>query len=149
MTIEEIHTEWAVDGKLDRTNLVKSALDRFELHNKYWKILNNEKRIFFKIKADRATYYDFLLRYWTDPSSSSIPDEELEMYGFPVRNGLAMPKAAVDKKIEADPKFIELNLKYCTQEQKCEFLIDIIQSIRYRNKDIENALTAIKFENAD
>ena len=144
MKFEDIHKNWEEDGKIDQANMVVSSLDRFVLHNKYCKLFNAERAVLFRLKADRAMFYNFLYEYYTNHNSSSISNEELEKYGYNIRDEAAIPKVAVDKKIESDPKWIELNLKYSMQDQKCDFVEDILQTIRYRNKDIENTLNAIK-----
>lgn len=146
MKTEEIFEEWAVDSKLDRTELGKEALDIPKLHNKYYKIYIAEKYRLMQLEADLkktvALRHDFY--------SGSIDDDTLEEMGwlqeFRELGRKTILKSDIPRYLDADDVIINKTLKVGMQKEKVLFVDSIIKSLVNRGFNIKAAIDFARFQ---
>lgn len=133
MTLDEIHEEWDTDSVIDSIHLDKESLAIPKLHNKYLKIYSKEKMILAKKKSEYASLklekFNFL---FTGVTEKKHHDWELPPQGKII-------KSEIPFWLEGDKDLIELGLKISLQQEKCDVLYSIINSINNRQFNISNA----------
>lgn len=139
-TLEAIFEAWTEDSQINRVELANAALDIPKLHNKYWRMLSNERLRLKKMKSEM----DILVNNKKEWLSGNLSKEELDQLGWQpyLRKHL---KSDLDQFVKVDPDFIEFNLKLALQEEKIEVLLDIIKMVSNRSFQISNAINFEKF----
>lgn len=126
MKLEEIESEWSQDAPLDTTNLSKSAADIPILHNKYYKLMVREKIALGKLKAAydilKFEKYEFLLN----------PTKEGLDKGWEIPDKGKLLKNEVDRYLSADKELVDIGLKILVQQEKVDYLKEIVQSFKTR-----------------
>lgn len=141
---DDIHELWAVDCKIDETNLARESKRIPELHNKYYTLYYKEVLRVKKLKADYKTleldkreYYD-----------GSMAEEDLRDRGWKPYQKKVL-RNEVDKYIQSDQDVINLSLKIDYHSERAKFLEDIIKTIHSRNFIIKNMIDIMKFQAGD
>lgn len=144
MSTEDISEMWAVDCKIDETNLAGESKKIPELHNKYYTLYYKEA---LRVKKLRYDYKELELakREWLD---GSMAEEDLRERGWkPFQKKVI--RQDVDKYIQADKDIINLSLKIDYHSTRANFLEDIIKTIHSRNFIIKNMIEVIKFQHGE
>jgi len=141
MTLEEIQKLWERDAEIDRTELGEESLKIPQLHSKYYKIFSQERLLLRKfqneeisLKAKKREYFLGLM----DP-------EELHNLGWEPQP-LQILKADVGEYIASDPDMIQSDQKRAYQQEKVDFLDNIIRSLVNRGFNIKSAIDWEKFK---
>lgn len=140
MKIEDIVSEWDKDSKIDETELGTESTKIPAVHNKYLKVFMSENVQLKRMIAQRNKLKIKLMSYYLGEMDS----EELEEFN---RDQFykKLLKTEVETYIEADDLFIETNLKVVMQEEKVNYLENVLKSINSRGFQIKNAIDWIKF----
>lgn len=140
MKIEDIVSEWDKDSKIDETELGTESTKIPAIHNKYLKVFMSENVQLKRMYGQRNKLKMKLMGYYLGEMDS----EELEEFN---RDQFykKLLKAEVETYIEADDLFIEMNLKVVMQEEKVNYLENVLKSINSRGFQIKNAIDWIKF----
>lgn len=140
MKIEDIVSEWDKDSKIDETELGTESTKIPAIHNKYLKVFMSENVQLKRMIAQRNKLKMKLMSYYLGEMDS----EELEEFN---RDQFykKLLKTEVETYIEADDLFIETNLKVVMQEEKVNYLENVLKSINSRGFQIKNAIDWIKF----
>lgn len=144
MSTDDISEMWAVDSRIDETNLVGESKKIPELHNKYYTLYYREA---LKVKKLRYDYKELELakREWFD---GSMAEEDLRERGWkPYQKKIL--RNDVDKYIQADKDIINLSLKIDYHSTRANFLEDIIKTIHSRNFVIKNMIDVLKFQHGE
>jgi hypothetical protein len=142
MTLDQMMEEWRKDSSVDATELGNESLKIPELHSKYLKIYFDERR---KLKAMEFQSKDLFLKkyeYYNGKMSQEELDE-LEWEPFVKR----LMKNEVDLYLQSDKDIITGNIKVVNQQEKLNFLEEVLKNINQRNFQIKNAIEWKKFTN--
>jgi len=141
MTIEELQAEWDKDTQIDRTELGQEAIKIPQLHSKYYKIYSTSRLQLRKWESEfkvlKLEKYEFY---------TMGPTEDTEEKGWKLPPRGAILKAEVNNYIDADPDIIKATLKIGLQQEKIQFLEDIIKSLVNRGFQIKSAIDWEKFK---
>jgi len=144
MSTEDISELWAVDCKIDESNLAGESKRIPELHNKYYSLYYKEA---LKVKKLRYDYKELELakREWID---GSMAEEDLKDRGWRPYQKKVL-RNDVDKYIQADRDIINLSLKIDYHSTRANFLEDIIKTIHSRNFVVKNMIDILKFQHGE
>lgn len=142
MKLEDIENLWAVDSKMDRTQLDVESLRIPELHQKYYKIFIRERVQLKAEENDYATFYNYKVEYY----QGILDKETLDKFGWEPFQ-LNIIKADIPRYIDADREVQERKLKIHVTREKVDFLESIIKTLNTRGFAIKNAIDFIKFLN--
>jgi hypothetical protein len=142
MNIEEINELWKKDSIIDKTELGDEAIKIPSLHQKYYRILINEKLILRKQESEfkqlKLDKYEFF---------SQGPNEETQSKGWKIPAKGLILKSDIPMYLEADKDIINVSLKIGYQQEKIEYLESIIKSINNRGYNIKAAIDWVRFTN--
>lgn len=141
---DDISEIWAVDCKIDETNLGGESKRIPELHNKYYSLYYKEALRVKKLKYD---YKELELnkRDWLD---GSMAEEDLKDLGWKP-NPRKIIRSDIDKHIQGDKDVIRLSLKIDYHSARANFLEDIIKTIHSRNFIIKSMIDILKFQHGE
>lgn len=143
MTLEEIIDEWVLDSDgFDITDLSEEAHKGIKFHAKYGRykalesvLLRNMKIAYQKLKAEKEEFLQ-------NPSQEVI---KAKGWKVPARGRIL--KADIATHLGSDPEMIKMELSLGKQEEKVEFLKDILKQLNQRSYTIRNILDDRKFLN--
>ena len=144
MSTDDISEMWAVDCRIDETNLMGESKKIPELHNKYYTLYYKEA---LKVKKLRYDYKELELakREWFD---GSMAEEDLRERGWkPYQKKIL--RNDIDKYLQSDRDIINLSLKIDYHSTRANFLEDIIKTIHSRNFVIKNMIDVLKFQHGE
>ena len=141
MKLEAIFEEWDKDSKIDKTHLGDEALKIPSLHNKYYRMLINERLQLRKYEEDMKQ-----LRLDKNEFYVMGPTHETEEKGWKLPPQGKILKSDVNRYLDADNDVVKLNLKIGIQHEKVQFLVDIIKSLTNRGFQIKSAIDWEKFQ---
>jgi hypothetical protein len=136
MKIEEIHEEWAKDGKFDLSELGYEATNKkHDLHTKYTRLVAAERLL---LKTIRAQLEALTLEKWEFYTQGPTKEQSEKGWKLPAK-GLIL-KQEVDRYMKGDPDLIRVHLKIGIQMEKIDVLESIIKCIHERNYGCNVAL---------
>lgn len=142
MDIEEIEKMWAVDGKIDETNIAREGSRIPELHSKYYKMYYRAVMKTNKLKSELKVLEKDKIEYY----NGTMAQEDLKERGWKP-NPLKILRSDMDKYIQSDKDIIELCLKIDYYAGMSKFLEDIIKQINNRNFQLKTIVDWLKFQN--
>lgn len=142
MKLEEIHTTWAQDAKINPLDLSGESLNTPKLHGKYLKILSEERLKLKKLRSSK----DELILAKTEYFMGKMAREDMQARGWEPFT-MRLLKQDVPTYMNADQDVIKLNLQIGLQEEKVEVLESIMKTIANRGFQIKNCIDWKKFEN--
>ena len=142
MKLEEIHSEWAKDAKINPLDLSGESLNTPKLHGKYLKILSEERLRLKKLCANKSE----LILAKSEYFMGKMDKDELDRRGWQPF-GLRLLKQDVNTYLDADRDFINANLLIGMQEEKVMVLDSILKTIANRGFFIKSYIDWKKFEN--
>lgn len=140
ITIEQIEKAWAIDSKIDKTDLNSDSAGQLELHNKYHKLLNYVRKHLRLAQAERQR----LIHLKTDYYTNNLPPQQLKELGWSPNPRLVI-KADLDRFLEADEDLINLNLKIGDLNDMVQFCESIIKGIYQKSFITRNIIENNKF----
>jgi hypothetical protein len=144
MKIEEIELLWESDSKIDSVDLKGESLKIPQLHQKYFKILNQEILTFKYLESQQNIIRKKLWAYYT-----GISIDENKNQVFPVKKGQKFTKDDINAFIDGDQEYQNIKLKTEYHEQIIKYLESIIKEISQRTWNIKNAIEWHKFTNPE
>lgn len=141
MHLDEISTLWAQDACIDDTRLAYAAANVPKLHQKYWKILVDERLLLIKLKSHQDSISLVLEGFFAKTlTASELKEHDLEYSDKKVL------RADYAKHIAAHPKMVKITTKIAVQSEKVRYIEDIIKQIHSMNYTIKNMIDVKKFE---
>ena len=144
MIIEEIELLLESDSKIDSVDLKRESLKIPQLHQKYFKILNQEILTFKYLESQQNIIRKKLWAYYT-----GISIDENKNQVFPVKKGQKFTKDDINAFIDGDQEYQNTKLKMEYHEQIIKYLESIIKEISQRTWNIKNAIEWHKFTNPE
>ena len=144
MKIEEIELLWESDSKIDSVDLKGESLKIPQLHQKYFKILNQEILTFKYLESQQNIIRKKLWAYYT-----GISIDENKNQVFPVKKGQKFTKDDINAFIDGDQEYQNTKLKMEYHEQIIKYLESIIKEISQRTWNIKNEIEWHKFTNPE
>ena len=120
MKIESIESLWEKDSKIDSVDLKGESLKIPQLHEKYFKILNQEV---LSLKYIESQLTIVRKKKWAYYTGISIDENNNEV--FPVAKGKKFVKDDINAFIDGDQEYQDTKLKIEYQEQKIKYLESI------------------------
>jgi hypothetical protein len=142
MKLDEIHSTWALDAKINPLDLSGESLNTPKLHGKYLKILSEERLKLKKLRSSK----DELTLAKTEYFMGKMAREDMQAKGWEPF-AMRLLKQDVPTYMNADQDVIRLNLQIGLQEEKVEVLESIMKTIANRGFQIKNYIDWKKFEN--
>jgi hypothetical protein len=141
MTLDEIFELWSDDASTDPAELGNAALDLAKLHQKYYRILSQERLLYKKLEMElkqlRVEKYEFYV---------DGPTEEQIQKGWKLPAKGRILKADSGNYIDSDPDIVAHTLKLAYQSEKVNLLTDIIKTISNRGFHIKSAIDWARFQ---
>jgi len=126
MNIEEIHSNWEIDQKIDITHLIENAQDIGRLHSKYLKLHSEAKLKLRKLEAQQR-----MLRLQKFEHYTQGPSPETKNWAVPAI-GKVLKSEAKDWYIEADEDINKKQLEIDYYHEKVDILENILDMIKQR-----------------
>jgi hypothetical protein len=139
MDIEEILSQWKIDGVIDKTELGDESIKKAKLHHKYYEILIKERLKLKKLDSQLRSLKFEKYEYFTQGAS----EEHIQKGWKPLRKIII--KSEVSMYMDADEDIINMNLCISEQQEKVDLLMDILKVIHNRGFDVRNAIEWQKF----
>mgnify|MGYP003641035868 CR=1 FL=1 len=141
MKIEDIHKMWALDAKIDGTELSVEALRIPSLHSKYFVIFTEERLRLRKYETDMKK-----LKLEKHEFFTQGPTQETMLKGWQLPPVGKVIKSEVSNYIDADDDIIHLTLRIGIQQEKIELLDSVIRSLNTRGFLIKSSIDWEKFK---
>lgn len=140
MRIEEIVQEWSKDCEIDVTNVSVESAEIAKMHNKYYQMYMQESMRLRKLKTD----YKQLLKLKTEYYRGELTMEELRERDWEPQP-LKILKQDIPLYIDSDQQMIDTSLKIGMQEEKVNYLENIIKMISNRGFQIKSIIDWERF----
>lgn len=141
MKLTEIQDMWALDAKVDRTELGEESLRIPQLHSKYYNLFSNERMSLRQAESAYKELFKLKFEYY----NGTISEEDLRNNGWEPFM-LRVLKSDINVYIQADPDLGKLQMKIDLQQEKVDFLESIIKNLPARGYQIKAALDWEKFK---
>ncbi len=141
MKLSEIQDMWALDAKVDRTELGEESLRIPQLHSKYYNLFSVERMALRQLENDYKALYRIKFEYY----NGTISEEDLRANGWEPFM-LRVLKSDINVYIQSDADLSKLQLRIEMQKEKVEFLESIIKNLPARGYQIKAALDWEKFK---
>jgi len=138
--IEEIVQEWSKDCEIDVTNVSVESASIAKMHNKYYQMYMQESMRLRKLKTD----YKQLIKLKTEYYRGELTMEELREHGWEPQP-LKILKQDIPLYIDSDQEMIDTSLKIGMQEEKVDYLENIIKMISNRGFQIKTIIDWERF----
>jgi hypothetical protein len=140
MNIDDIRQLVNKDMVMDETALDIESMKTPQLHNKYLIIFTDEKLILGKLKSDFSVLRKNKWLYYT----GKLSQEQLDDFGWDTFD-LNILKSDIDKFLDADDDIITLANRILLQQEKVNYLENVIKLINNRQWNIRSAIDWLKF----
>jgi hypothetical protein len=141
MKLDDIHTQWEADSKIDRVALEDESLKIPQLHHKYWKIFCVERSTLKQLENDHKCLYKDKHEYF-----QGILDEDTLVAHAWKPWALKVLRSDLPMYIDSDKDIQTLRGKIDLQQTKLELLESIIKTLATRGYQIKSAIEFIKFK---
>lgn len=142
MTLDDILDEWKKDCALDEHSLDRESLRTSELHNKYLKMLLDQrsrlKMLKIEINRFRGELKSYLKGELNNPEDLKRLGREPSQIKILDRN--------MDNYLDQDSAYINYNLKLIEQEEKVYALEEVLNQLNKRGFQIKEAVAFLKLK---
>ena len=142
MNIDDIRQLVKKDMVMDETSLDIESMKTPQLHNRYLIIFTDEKLILGKLKSDFNVLRKNKWLYYT----GKLSQEELDNFGWATFD-LNILKSDIDKFLDSDKEIITLANRILLQQEKVNYIENVIKIINNRQWNIRSAIDWLKFTN--
>ena len=139
MKLEDLHTEAAIDAKIDQSDLATASIKRTEKTMKWLKYHSLESIEAKNLEKKLKVLYKNKWLYF----NGKAPDEEYVRKPLDIK----VLKCDVDMFIDADSEMIQGRLAVDIQQQKVAFIDQFIKNLNTQSFDIGHAIDFLKFKN--
>ena len=143
--LDEILSEWKQDSQYDKHNLGEESLNTASLHYKYLELQTRLRRSITK-KEQALKTLKMKKKLWF---SGKMTHTEIENLGWEYDpfGGLSKPiKSEMDSYVEVDPDIQNLVIEIEDLRNCYDAVLDIMHSIKWRNREIDTAIAWEKFQ---
>jgi len=143
MNLENVLEMWKKDNVIDEMALDESSRETAKLHSKYLELYSVSKLKLKQLELD----FKVLLKDKFNHYNGKLSQEELDEKGwnYDPLNGLTVLKSDMDKYYDSDSIIQEHQKKIAYQEELCNTLKEILDSIKWRHQTIKNMIEWRKF----
>tara|TARA_Y100000004_G_C8944340_1_gene425599 strand:+ start:258 stop:701 length:444 start_codon:yes stop_codon:yes gene_type:complete len=143
MNLENVLEMWKKDNVIDEMALDESSRETAKLHSKYLELYSTSKLRLKQLELE----FKVLLKDKFNHYNGKLSQEELDEKGwdYDPLNGLTVLKSDMDKYYDSDPIIQEHQKKIAYQEELCNTLKEILDSIKWRHQTIKNMIEWRKF----
>lgn len=145
MDVNIILEMWRADSVINKMKLGDEAVRRPQLHSKYMDFLTACKREMNRVSRDLHLLKMDKLRWM----QGKMTKEEIEQKKWPYSafgNNSKPLKSDMDDYIKIDPAVSALQIQWDELKLTHDALIEIVNSVNWRNKDIQSAIDWARFE---
>jgi hypothetical protein len=140
MDYDELKKMAEADAKIDGTELDIESIKIPQLHNKYLRLMQDEKLILRSMMSKQSTLYRMKWEYYTGKMSK----EDLDHHGWEPFQ-LNILKKDIDIYLDGDADLNIMKDRIAYQEAKLAFLEEVIKELNSRAWKIKNAIEWRKF----
>lgn len=137
MTLEEILDQWKEDCALLRQDLREAALTTPYVLGTYEQIYALEMRDLRKARANLERLYALM---WDWLYAYPTVKDRCQKIGLEENPKKPLDKASAERMIKTHPKYVAVAEVLGEQETKVGVVRDLLDSIKFRNKTIENMI---------
>lgn len=141
MKLEDLYSQWAIDGEIDQTNISTESANIPKLHNKYYIMYVQEGLKLKKLRADYKKMKGLREEWYL----GEMAQEDLVDLGWDPYLGKKPLKAELNSKLESDNILINESLRIGLQESLVEYLESIIKQIGNRGFQLNTIVQWEKF----
>jgi len=143
MNLENVLEMWKKDNVIDEMALDESSRETAKLHSKYLELYSVSRLKLKQLELD----FKVLLKDKFNHYNGKLSQEELDEKGwdYDPLNGLTVLKSDMDKYYDSDPIIQEMQKRIAYQEELCNSLKEILDSIKWRHQTIKNMIEWRKF----
>lgn len=141
MKLNEIQELWDIDCKINITILQTESVNIPQLHNKYYRILSNERLI---LKNLEFLYKELFLQKYEFLTQGETKETKEKGWVLPAKGCVLKQEAPMY--LEADKNLNEITGKIALQKEKMMLTEDILKTIHQRNFIIKNIIDYLKFQ---
>lgn len=135
MTLDEVFEMWAIDSKIDGTELGKESLNIPILHHKWYREFSRERLQFKKMGAALEALRTKKAIFFTQG-----PDEDTRALGWEMPARGKILKSEVKQWVDSDREVVEMGIRIAEQAEVVKAMEDIIQVINNRSFQISAAI---------
>ena len=142
--LAEMQKEWKQDSPLDKSKLDDEALNVPKLHSKYTNYLNVAKRLLRK-KTLELEKLEHVKKEWY---GGYLTKDEMDMRGFdynPLKGRAKPMKSEMGNFVKVDNDVLKLRDEVEEMRDVRDFLIDVVEAIKWRHQHIRNAIDWQRF----
>lgn len=143
MKLTELQEEWAIDCKIDETDLGKESSRTPKLHSKYLSLLTNTKLQLRKAESDYLKLRRVKWKYYR----GEMTQDELNTFKWDQWQGIKPIKSEMDEFLATDDDLITLQDKIEYFKTVHYQLESIMKSLGSRTWDIKGSIEWTKFTN--
>ena len=140
MKIEDIIELWSKDCEIDQTNVSNESANIPKLHNKYYQIYMHEGLRLRKMKGD----HKLLVKLKSEYYRGELSMEDLNEHGWDPQP-LKILKGDIPTYVDADKEIIDSSLRVGMQEEKVDYLENIIRMISNRGFQLKTIVDWERF----
>lgn len=140
MKLEDIFKEWDKDSEIDRTQINEELRKIPKLHNKYWKLLTQERLRLFQMQNEFKELKQEKFEFYTQGETAETKEKGWKL---PARGVLLKAEAA--PYIDSDKDVTALGLKIAMQNEKVDLLKSIIEEFKSRSWNLRGIIEFEKF----
>lgn len=142
--LDEMQAEWNKDAPLDKTKLDDESLRIPYLQSKYLSYLNVARKMIRqkKFKLERLQHDK---KEWY---GGYLTKEDMDAKGWdynPLKGRTKPLKSDMDAFVKVDPDILKLREELQELEDVKDFLIDVVESIKWRHQHIRNSIDWQRF----
>ena len=140
MKLDDLYKLWSEDSYIDPTELGNEAIKIPKLHHKYFQILINERLILRSYETDMKKLKLDKYEFFTQGHNENTKDKKwsLPPKGMILRTDIPMY-------MDGDQDIIDLSLKIGHQNEKVDYLSEIIKTLNNRGYQIKSAIDWTRF----
>jgi len=140
MNLDDLMTEWKTDSGYNPTDLSNEALRIPTLHAKWMQYLSKERLLLKKLESDCKRLKHDKYEFYTMGPNEDTP----KTWKLPPK-GIILKSEAMNY-VDSDSDIIEMNLKVAYQNEKVDYLVEIVKQINNRQWHIRNAIEWHRFQ---
>lgn len=137
--LSEVKREWKKDAPLDKTKLDDEALRVPYLQSKYLNYLSAAKKIL-RAKRFELESLQHMKKEWYGGYMTKERMDDLEWDYNPLKGRVKPLKTEMDAFVKVDPEIQAMRQEIEELEEVKDYLIDVVESVKWRHQHIRNAI---------
>jgi len=148
MDVNAILSMWQLDSQINKQKIGDESVKRPQLHHKYLTFLTACKREMNRLNREMAAFKLKKTQWY----HGKLTKDELDTLGWaygPFGNNSKPMKSEMDDYIKCDPDVVAKQVEIDEMKLCYDALVEIVNSVNWRNKDLQVALDWAKFESGN